>query len=91
MLQSQHMILTVHVKPNAAKTRVVSFIDASTVVIALQAPPSEGKANLALVTFLAKSLHIPKSHVILKRGHKARVKHVSLPDGTNLTALTPSI
>ena len=46
------MILVVHVKPGASSTRVISWLDRGTVVIALAAPPVDGKANQELIKFL---------------------------------------
>lgn len=81
------MILTVEVKPNAHETRVVAWKDARTVVVAVAAPPAEGKANTELVRFLAKQLNIAKSLIEIKRGAGGRVKHLALPDETRLDAL----
>ncbi|HAL49879.1 MAG: hypothetical protein UU40_C0005G0029 [Candidatus Uhrbacteria bacterium GW2011_GWD2_41_121] len=81
------MILTVHVKPNAKKTGFRSWMDSSTVVIDLCAPPVDGKANVELINFLAKQLKLAKSLVILKRGHSSRVKHIQLPDKTDTSKL----
>ncbi|MFN7145621.1 MAG: DUF167 domain-containing protein [Myxococcota bacterium] len=83
------MILGVHVKPNARTTRVVGWADARTVILAIAAPPVDGKANDEVVRFLAKTLGLPRSSVTIERGATARVKHVSLPDGTDLAALNP--
>ncbi len=81
------MILTVHVKPNAKETKVTGWLDSGTVVIALHAPPTEGKANEELIRFLSESLRLPKTFVVLKRGHAARVKHIEIPDNTPLAAI----
>ena len=83
------MILTVEVKPNARETKVISWKDAQTVIIAIAAAPVDGKANQTLIRFLAKELRVAKSLIEIKRGQGARVKHVSLPDGTDLSTLTP--
>ena len=42
--------------------------------IRLAAPPVDGKANEALVRFLADVLDLPKSAVILKSGQTSRRK-----------------
>lgn len=76
------MLLVVHVKPNANQTHFVDRLDDGTLVIALNAPPTEGKANEELVEFLSERLNIPKTFINLKRGHKSRVKHIEIPDGT---------
>ena len=81
------MILAVHVKPNSHATKIVQWRDAGTVVIAVAAPATEGKANQALIKFLADKLGIAKSLIQIKRGHSSRVKHLSLPDKTNLSLL----
>ncbi len=81
------MILVVHVKPGASSTRVISWLDRGTVVIALAAPPVDGKANQELIKFLAGKLQIPKTFITLKRGQASRVKHIELPPGTNLNLL----
>lgn len=47
-----------------------------TVKIALQAPAVDGKANKALVAFLASLAGIPKSHVTILRGDRSRDKTV---------------
>jgi hypothetical protein len=82
------MILVVHVKPNSKQTRVISKLDDQTFAIALHAPATEGKANEELIDFLADKLNIPKTFINLKRGHNSRVKHLELPDGSNLAQLT---
>ncbi|HRH31729.1 MAG TPA: DUF167 domain-containing protein [bacterium] len=76
------MLLTIHVKPNAKVTQVISKLDDHTFVIALHAPATEGKANEELVEFLSDILNIPKTFINLKRGHNSRVKHLEVPDGS---------
>lgn len=76
------MLLVIHVKPNANETHFVDRLDDGTFVVALSAPPTEGKANEELVEFLSERLNIPKTFINLKRGHKSRVKHIEIPDGT---------
>jgi len=40
----------------------------------LQAPAVEGKANAALVAFLAETLQVPKAVVSLKGSRRSRLK-----------------
>jgi uncharacterized protein (TIGR00251 family) len=42
--------------------------------IAVQAPPIEGRANQALIAFLAKTFDLPKSSVALVSGELSRSK-----------------
>lgn len=79
------MLLTIHVKPNAKVTQVISKLDDHTFVIALHAPATEGKANEELVEFLSDKLNIPKTFINLKRGHNSRVKHLEIPEGTKIS------
>ena len=44
----------------------------------LQAPAVEGKANAALVAFLAETLQVPKAVVSLKGGRRSRLKQVEV-------------
>lgn len=70
--------LTIKVTPNAKQTEIlgpVEIADGETALaIKLKAPPVDGKANAALITFLAKRLGIPKNQVTLVRGKTNRVK-----------------
>ncbi|MBT3230727.1 DUF167 domain-containing protein [Candidatus Uhrbacteria bacterium] len=81
------MILTVHIKPNAKNNQVKAWLDSGTVKIDIAAPAVDGKANRALIDFLAKRLGVAKSLITIKRGHSSRVKHVKLPDSVDLSAL----
>ncbi len=46
--------------------------------IRVKAPPIEGRANEALIAFLAKRLGVPKSRVTLVAGDTARLKCVEI-------------
>ena len=70
--------LAIKVTPNAKQTEILGPVEIANgetaLAIKLKAPPVDGKANAALITFLAKSLGIPKSQVTLVRGKTSRVK-----------------
>jgi hypothetical protein len=68
---------TVRVTPRASKTAVVGVIGEgaeAAVKIALHAPPVEGKANAALVEFLAEVLGVRRSAIEIAAGEHARNK-----------------
>lgn len=67
--------LSLHIVPGARKTEV-DGIHGDALKIRLQAPPVDGKANKALVEFLAEKLGIAKSAVSLIRGETSRAKTV---------------
>jgi len=69
--------LAVRAQPGAKKTAMVGFYadgDAAQVKIAVQAPPVEGRANEALIGFLAETFSIPKRSVELVSGELSRSK-----------------
>ena len=66
-------IVRVHVVPNAKIDGVVGEY-AGAIKIKLRAPAVEGKANVALISFLAEQLNISRRAIALERGHKSRDK-----------------
>jgi uncharacterized protein (TIGR00251 family) len=66
-------ILRVHVVPNAKIDSVVGE-HGGAVKIKLRAPAIEGKANAALIRFLAEQMKLPQHTIVLRRGHKSRDK-----------------
>lgn len=74
------MRLTLFVQPNAKENMIVSWLDDSTVKVKVKAPAKEGKANKELISFLAKTLKIPKSSLSIIRGAQARMKQIEIPD-----------
>ena len=66
-------IVRVHVVPNAKVDRVVGE-HAGAMKIKLRAQAVEGKANAALIRFLAAQLKLPRHSIVLERGHRSRDK-----------------
>ena len=67
----------VRAQPGAKKTAIVGIYgegDSAQLKIAVQAPPIEGRANEALIAFLAKNSSIPRSAVELISGELSRSK-----------------
>lgn len=69
--------LTLHIQPGAKKTEVAGR-HGDALKIRLAAPPVDGKANEALLRFIADTLGLPKSAVSLKSGQTSRQKVVEL-------------
>lgn len=65
--------LTLHIQPGAKKTEVAG-LHGDALKIRLAAPPVDGKANEALLKFVAETLRLPKSAVSLKSGQSSRHK-----------------
>ena len=74
-------ILQVHVIPNARNDSVVGMHGAA-IKIKLRAPAVEGKANAALVRFLAEQMKLPRRAIVLQRGHNSRDKLIRI-DGSS--------
>jgi uncharacterized protein (TIGR00251 family) len=65
------------VVPRASKSAIVGVHDGR-LKVTLDAPPVEGKANEALISFLAKALKRAKRDVTLLRGEKERKKTLAV-------------
>lgn len=65
--------LTLHIQPGAKKTEFAG-LHGDALKIRLSAPPVDGKANEALIKFIAETLRLPKSAVNLKSGQTSRRK-----------------
>jgi len=73
--------LAVRVQPGAKKTAITGVYGEGAearVKIALQAPAVEGRANEALIAFLADVFDLPRSAVTITHGQAGRSKLVSL-------------
>ena len=73
--------LTLHIQPGAKKTAFAG-LHGDALKIRLAAPPVDGKANEALLRFVAETLHLPKSSVCLKSGQTSRRKVVEVSGTT---------
>lgn len=66
-------LLRVHVVPNAKIDSVIGE-HGDAIKIKLRAPAVEGKANAALIHFLAEQLKLPRHSIVLQHGHRSRDK-----------------
>lgn len=73
------MRVTIRVKPGAKK-EAVGGTHGDALVVAVQAPPVEGKANEAVRKALAKAFGVRRQDVVIVAGEKGRDKVVELPD-----------
>jgi len=67
--------LTLHVQPGAKRTEI-SGLHGEALKIRLAAPPIEGRANEALLRFIADTFCVPMRQVELKQGGQSRHKVV---------------
>ena len=89
----QGTTLRVRLHPGARRNAITGLHDGA-VRIALTAPPVDGRANEALIAFLADLLRIPKANITIATGQTSRSKtlHIAGKSAADLqAALFPPI
>ena len=69
--------LAVRVQPGAKKTAITGVYgedEGAQLKVAVQAPPLEGRANQALIAFLAEFFSLSRTNVVLVSGETSRSK-----------------
>ena len=74
---ANNLILTLHIQTDAKCTEVAG-LHGDALKIKLAASPVEGKANAALIKFLAKCFDVSLRHITLKQGAKSRHKVIEI-------------
>lgn len=69
----ESLSLTLHVQPGAKRTEIAG-LHGEALKIRLAAPPIEGRANEALLRFIADTFDVPLRQVELKQGGQSRHK-----------------
>lgn len=72
-------ILKVYLQPKSSKNGIVGPYQDG-IKVKITAPPIEGKANEALIRFLAKELEISTSCIKITKGQHSREKTLSIPE-----------
>ncbi len=80
-------LLNLHVQPKASANRMVGIHD-NRLKLALTAAPVDGKANSAVIAFLASFLGLKKKDIEIRHGMHSRRKAVLLdcPDSGEIRA-----
>ncbi len=87
---AEGVTLMVRAQPGAKKTSIAGIYGtglAAQLKIAIHAPPLDGRANEALIAFLAETFDLPKRAVVLVSGELLRNK-VFLLSGLTLARAT---
>jgi uncharacterized protein (TIGR00251 family) len=79
------MVLALHVQPGARRTQIVGQ-HGERLKIALQAPPVDGRANEALVKYLAQRLGLKRGELRIVAGMSSRDKSVAIDATEGLQA-----
>ena len=73
--EGDSITLTLHIQPGAKRSEVAG-LHGDALKIRLAAPPIEGRANEALLKFIAELFEVPQRQVELLRGAQSRHKTV---------------
>lgn len=76
----QGAALTIRVTPRARRTEIGELMEDGTLRIRVQQPPVEGKANAALIEFLADLLGVRKRRIEIVAGDRGLDKIISILD-----------
>ena len=69
----QGWLVSIHAQPGAKKSEVVG-LHGGALKVRIASPPVEGRANEALIAFVAKELGVPRAAVSLEHGAGSRRK-----------------
>lgn len=81
-------LLRLKVTPNAPVNAVLGEAD-GVIRLKLRAPAVDGKANAALVAFLAEALRVPKAAVNLQGGLRSRLERVEVQGHRSASRVAP--
>jgi len=71
------VIFKIKVQPGAAKNEIAG-VQGDALKIKINAPPVKGKANKALIDFLADELGVKRSVVQIISGHTSKIKKIKV-------------
>jgi len=78
------LLLKLLVQPRSSKNEIAGLHD-DALKLRLTTPPVEGRANKAVISFLAKQLRLPKSAVTIQSGQQSREKRLHIQGCTEET------
>ena len=77
VLADGSLLLRLRVQPRAS-ANALAGLQGDALKLRLTTPPVDGKANKAVIAFLAKLFHLPKSALVIKSGQQSRSKTVAI-------------
>jgi hypothetical protein len=76
-LSGNSINIQVQIQPRSSKDQIVGLHNGR-LKIKISAPPVDGKANQALIEFIAKALGVSKSKVEIVKGHSSKLKTLKI-------------
>jgi uncharacterized protein (TIGR00251 family) len=83
-------ILELRVQPRASRTEF-SGLRGDRVRVRLNAPPVDGRANAALIEFVADAFGVPRARVTVEQGLASRDKRIRIHGPADLPAALRSV
>lgn len=75
--EGEAIFLTLHVQPGAKRSEIAG-LHGDALKIRLAAPAIEGRANEALLHFIAECFEVPQRNIEIKQGAQSRHKRVAV-------------
>lgn len=86
IVRNSDVLIDVHAHPGAKRSAIVGE-HGGRLKIAIASPPVDGKANSALIAFLAKTLSVSKSTIEIVNGETSRQKRFLIKQMTESECL----
>lgn len=83
------VLLRLYVQPKSSRNAFIG-IHGESIKLALTAPPVDGKANKAVIQFLASFLKLKKKNITIKHGLQSRTKSILIA-GSDVQAIQARI
>ncbi|MCD6459909.1 YggU family protein [bacterium] len=71
------VLVDIKVLPKSSRNEIAGVVDGK-LKVKLTAPPVNGKANKALITFLSKKLNLSKRDIVIVKGQTSANKQLSI-------------
>ncbi len=76
--KTDFLLITLNVHPSSTQKKIM--ISKHAFDIYVKEPPDKGKANKAVIKFLSKYFDVPSSSFSIVKGHKSKIKIISVTD-----------
>ena len=76
--KTDFLLITLNVHPSSTQKKIL--ITEHVFDIYVNEPPDKGKANKAVIKFLSKYFDVPSSSFSIVKGHKSKIKIISVTE-----------
>lgn len=75
--ENEDLLLQVYIQANAKQNKIIGMYN-DCLKISITTPAIDGKANAALIKFLAQELNVSKSKIIIEKGKTSKTKTIRI-------------